>query len=280
MTLPLTLAMSINVLFIFGAVFIPGLWSVVEYLFPFAILAFALVWVLALKIFSEYFTRIIVEGFDFTQNNNLSQMIAVFAFSMIGVGFAASAAMSTNQTTIAVAMIGSLFFVTLTIFFGALKLILGFKSMLRHGLAVEASPTFWVMIPILTLLGITYVRLQHGIHAGLEMHTETGSLFIVTTIILSLQLIFGYLGYKVMRANKYFITYLSGDKKSPGSYALICPWVALVVFAFFFLHLGLVKNGVVDKFSLIYFLLLIPVIYLQIKTIITVFILNKKLLNP
>ena len=79
-------------------------------------------------------------------------MIAVFAFSMIAVGFAASAAMSTNTLTVAVAMIGSLFFVTLTVFFGIIKLILGFKSMLRHGLAVEASPTFWVIIPILTLL--------------------------------------------------------------------------------------------------------------------------------
>ena len=72
----------------------------------------------------------------------------------------------------------------MTVFFGILKLIIGFKSMLRHGLAVEASPTFWVIIPILTLLGITYVRLQHGIHTGLEMHTESGSLFIVTTIII------------------------------------------------------------------------------------------------
>ena len=39
MTLPLTLAMTINVLFVNGAVFVPNLWSVVEYLFPFAILA-------------------------------------------------------------------------------------------------------------------------------------------------------------------------------------------------------------------------------------------------
>ena len=41
MALPLTLAMTVNVLFIFGALFIPNLWSIVEYLFPLAILAFA-----------------------------------------------------------------------------------------------------------------------------------------------------------------------------------------------------------------------------------------------
>lgn len=215
MALPLTFAMTINVIFIFGAVFIPNLWNIVEYLFPLALLAFGAVGIFALKIFTDYFSRIIREGFDFTSNNNLSQMIAVFAFAMIGVGFAASAAMSHNITTVALGMLGSIFFVTLTLFFGTIKLVLGFKSMLRHGLAVEASPTLWVLIPILTLLGITYVRLQHGIHTGLGMHTETGSLFLATSFLFSLQLIFSYLGYKVMRANHYFRDYLRGDKKSP-----------------------------------------------------------------
>lgn len=65
MALPLTLAMSINVMFIFGAVFVPNIWNVIEYMFPFAILAFGAIGFLALKIFSEYFTRIIVNGFDF-----------------------------------------------------------------------------------------------------------------------------------------------------------------------------------------------------------------------
>ncbi len=157
-------------------------------------------------------------------------MIAVMAFSMIAVGYAASAAMSHNQTTVIIAMLGSLFFVTLAVFFGIIKLILGFKSMLKHGLAVEASPTFWVLIPILTLLGITYVRFQHGIHTGLNMHTETGSLFLLTGFFFSLQLIFGFLGYKVMKENKYFENYIHGKEKSPQSYALICPGVALIVF--------------------------------------------------
>gem|GEM_PF-4335262 len=52
---------------------------------------------------------------------------------------------------------------------------------------------------------------------------EAGSLFVITTVIISIQLIFGFIGYKVMRANKYFVNYLNGDKKSPTSYALICP---------------------------------------------------------
>ena len=38
MTIPLTFAMTINVCFVLGAVFVPGLWNIVEYMFPFALL--------------------------------------------------------------------------------------------------------------------------------------------------------------------------------------------------------------------------------------------------
>ena len=38
MAIPLTVAMSINVGFVLGGVFVPGLWNIVEYLFPFALL--------------------------------------------------------------------------------------------------------------------------------------------------------------------------------------------------------------------------------------------------
>jgi hypothetical protein len=101
MALPLTLAMTINVLFVSGAVFVPGLWNVVEYLFPFAMAAFFAVGVLALRTFADIFGRAISNGhFDCARNNNLTQMQAAFAFAMVGVGLAAPAAMSTVKLTI------------------------------------------------------------------------------------------------------------------------------------------------------------------------------------
>ena len=97
MTIPLTFAMTINVCFVLGAVFVPGLWGIVEFLFPFALLGFIVVGFFALKIFFEYFSRLLIKGdFDFSKNNNLSQMISIFALSMIAVGFAAPGAMSHN----------------------------------------------------------------------------------------------------------------------------------------------------------------------------------------
>ena len=62
MTLPLTYAMTINVCFVLGAVFIPGLWGVVEFLFPFALIGFIVVGYFALKIFFEYFSRLLTTG--------------------------------------------------------------------------------------------------------------------------------------------------------------------------------------------------------------------------
>ena len=114
MAIPLTLAMTVNVCFILGAVFVPGLWQVVEYLFPVAILAFLSIGIYALMILGNYFSRIFTKGdFKFSQNNNFSQMIAVFAFTMIAVGFAAPGAMSHHKEINAIGMFLSIFFLSI-----------------------------------------------------------------------------------------------------------------------------------------------------------------------
>ncbi|NCC35162.1 MAG: hypothetical protein EOM24_24590, partial [Chloroflexia bacterium] len=100
MALPLTLGMTVNVLFATGAVFVPGLWNIVEYLFPFSLTALLLVGILALRIFMNYFGRMLTAGnFDYDKNNSFSQLQAAMAFSMVAVGLAAPAAMSGNKIT-------------------------------------------------------------------------------------------------------------------------------------------------------------------------------------
>ena len=109
--IPLTLSMSINVFFVLGGVFVPGLWNVVEYMFPVALIGFLLVGIYALRIFMKFMTRMLASGdFDCARNNSLSQMVAVFAFAMVGVGFAAPGAMSNTLTWSAIGIIGSMFF--------------------------------------------------------------------------------------------------------------------------------------------------------------------------
>lgn len=281
MAIPLTYAMTINVCFVLGATFVPGLWNIVEYMFPFAILGFVAVGVYGLKIFMEYFTRIITKGgFDFAENNNLSQMLAIFAFAMVAVGLAAPGAMSHYKEISSIGLFLSIFFASVSLLLLSIKLVLGFKAILEHGISKEASGSLWIIIPILTLLGITFVRWSFGFSHNF-MHEQNPSftlLFILTSAILSVQVIFGLLGYFTMKQNGYFDEYINSDKKSPAAFALICPGVAFFVFGFFFLIFGLVKNGIVGLNTIPFFVLMLPFVYIQIKTILTMRKLNAKML--
>ncbi len=277
MILPLTYAMTINVCFILGAVFVPGLWGVVEYLFPFALLGFVVVGFFALKIFFEYFSRLLIKGdFDFSKNNNLSQMISIFSLSMIAVGFAAPGAMSHNLVVNSIGIFGALFFASLSLLLIFIKFTIGFKSMFEQGLNLEAAPSIWIVIPILTLLGITFIRISFGLEHNYDTPLNKSSLFVFTSIIVSLQIIFGILGYILMKKMGYFEKYIESTNKSSISFALICPGVAFFVFGMFFVNFGLAYNGIILKYSIAYFVLMLPFIYIQIKTIIYFFKLYKK----
>ncbi len=278
MTIPLTYAMTINVCFVLGAVFVPNLWNIVEYLFPFALLGFLIAGYYALKITFDYFSRLLTTGdFDFTKNNNLSQMISIFALSMVSVGFAAPGAMSHNLTINAIGIFGALFFGSFAMLLLIIKITMGFKNMFEQGVALEASPSLWIIIPILTLLGIMMVRVSFGLDHNFDSSLSKSSLFTLTSVILSIQIIFGILGYKVMKTNGYFEKYIEDENaRSSVSFALICPGVAFMVFGMFFINFGLTYNEVLTKYSIFYFILMIPFIFIQYKTVIYFFKLKSK----
>ena len=277
MAIPLTLSMSINVCFVLGALFVPKLWSVVEYLFPLAIMGFGIAGYYALQLFIRYFSRLIIKGdFDFASNNNLSQMISIFTFSMIAVGFAAPGAMSQYLAVNAIGIFAAIFFSMIALLLLFIKLIFGFNTILKQGISKEASPTLWIMIPILTLLGITYIRISFGLDHHFDQKLVSSSLFTFTSAILSLEVIFGIIGYKVMKEIGYFEEFVESENRSPVSFALICPGVALMVFGMFFIHFGLHANDVVEKNSLVYFLVMLPFVFIQYKTVRYFFKLKKK----
>lgn len=280
MAIPLTLAMSINVLFVIGALFVPDLWSVVEWLFPLAIIAFLAVGAYALRILLDYFGRVLTEGcVDFASNNSLAPMVAIFALAMIGVGLAAPGAMSEQAVTNVVGIMLSLFFLSVALLLALIKLVLGFQAMMEHGISESASPSLWIVIPILTLMGITLVRLSHGIHVRFDTVAEPHSLFVVTAAILSLQILFGLVGWVVMRRLGYFRDYLHGEKGNAGSFALVCPGVAFFVFGVFFVTFGLVKTGLVPHLSPLYFALLLPFALVQAKTVLVLLKLKARVLD-
>lgn len=280
MAIPLTLAMTINVMFVLGALFVPNLWSVVEWLFPGALVGFMAVGVYAMRILVTYFARVLAEGgVDFASNNSLAPMIAIFALAMIAVGLAAPAAMSQIQTVQVISIVLSLFFFSAAALLAVIKLVLGFKAMMEHGISEAASPSLWIIIPILTLLGITWIRLSHGLHHGFDAHGSPSSLFVLTATVLSTQILFGLIGWAVMKRLGYFRDYVRGDKGNAGTFALICPGVAFFVFGLFFITVGLVQTGVVTHLSPLYFLLMAPFVLVQLKTVQVMFTLKRNILH-
>lgn len=282
MAVPLTLAMTINVAFVLGAVFVPNLWSVVEWMYPGAIAAFLAVGIYALRILGAYFTRLFVHAqFDFAENNSLAPMVSIFALAMVAVGLAAPGAMSHHREINAIAMVLSIFFASAAILLLLIKIVLGFDAILRHGIQPQAAGSLWIVIPILTLLGITWIRWSMGLSHQFGNINHPTDLLLFTTVVVSLQVIFGLIGYAVMKKLNYFADYAGGAKSNAGAFALICPGVAFFVFGMFFISFGLVTPKLVSAGSWMYYLLMSPLIAVQLKTIQVYFrLFGKMLIKP
>ena len=122
-----------------------------------------------------------------------------------------------------------------------------------------------IIIPILTMLGILSLRQDHGLHVHFDSHAAAGDVLMFLTVLLSGQLLFGLVGLKVLQSQNYARTYLAdGGTRSPGSYALVCPGVALSVMIHFFVNKGLVAGGLIDKFSPSYWIMTAVAIGLQV----------------
>lgn len=265
MAIPLTLAMSVNTLFIVALVFVPGLWKVVEYMFPLAIAVFLAIGVWAVRIYLSFFGEVLASGsFKSDANNSFAQMLPAFSFSMIGVGLAAPAAMSQSTAVVGTSIVLSIFFISGAVLLSLLNIAPGFEKLLSKGASVDTLPTLWVGIPILTVVGIAVLRLNHGLHT---IHvSEGGSLFVVLATIVAVQLLFALMGWAVMRRMGYFGRLLKREEASPVAFALICPGVALTVMGHFFVNKGLVSAHIVEKFDVTWIVIVTGLTLLQVAT--------------
>jgi len=268
MVVPLTMSMTVNVLFVSSSLLIPGLWDVIEYIFPLAMLTFVSIGIYALRILGDYFVRMLLhKGYSFEQNNSLAPMVSIFALSMISVGLAAPAAMSHVREIVAIAIALAAFFATSAALLMIVMLVIGFHTMLTHGIRVEAAPSLWLMIPITTLLGITFMRTSHGMGEALGGHISSAETFIVLMTIFAIQLIFGMIGFTVMKRLNYFNDFIYGDKVHATTYALVCPGVAFPVFGLFVVKFGLLGNMLVMMWTPAMYLFLLPFLLVQVKTL-------------
>ncbi|MBS8227234.1 TsoY family (seleno)protein [Vannielia litorea] len=277
LAVPLALAMAVNGGFILGLVFVPGLWGVVEYLFPLAMIAFTAIGAYGLKLYGRFLAeRLGKGGIDCAANNSFAQTLPGFAFAMVGVGLAAPAAMSTVKATVAVSIMLSSFFILLALVIALVTMVMGLRAMMEHGANAEAAPTLLIAIPLLTVVAIAWLRQAHGLHVHFDVHGGPASSFLMLLPLLALQLVTALFGLTVLRAQGYFARFISGPERSPASYALVCPGVALSVMLQFFVNKGLVGAGVIEKFSAVYWAATAPALMLQLATIALVLKLNAK----
>lgn len=277
MAMPLALAMSINVGFIIGLVFVPGLWSIVEYLFPAAIVAFLAVGVLALRQLGGFLSRVIVQGgFEHRANNSFAQLLPAFTLSMVGVGLAAPGAMSVTAATAGVSVVLSTFFLVAAAVIALIGIVMGLHSMMEHGVAVEQAPTLMVVVPIMTVLGILLVRQDHGLHVHFESHTSAGDMLVMLSRMVSLEIVFLLFGLTVLAATGYTARFIKGAETSVGSYALVCPGVAFSVMMHFWINKGLVAAGLIAKFGVAYWALSGIALAAQFAMIALVLVLNAR----
>ena len=274
---PLAAAMSVNALFIVGLVFVPQLWSVVEYLFPMALVAFVGIGLWALTMLGHFIGRVLSEkSFDLETNNSFAQLMPGFALAMVAVGLAAPAAMSTAPMTVGVGLVLSTFFASLAILWIAVTLVLALPAIFKQGTAPEAAPTLMAIVPILTVLGIMTLRQSHGLHTTFEAHSTAGETLLFLAKTLSVQIAILLAGGMVLRRQGYFAHWVFGPKVSAGSYALVCPGVALSVMIHFFVNKGLVDAGIVAKFGAAYWALTIPALIAQFAMVALVLRLNRQ----
>jgi len=275
---PLASAMTVNALFIVGLVFVPKLWTIVEYLFPMALAAFLFIGVWALRTIGDFLGRVLTKGgvFDVTAHNSFAQLMPAFALAMVGVGLAAPAAMSTNTVTVGTSLVLSTFFGFASILYTVVAAVTAFNSMLHYGTAKEAGPTLLVIVPIMTVLGILFLRQDHGLHTTFGVHGTAGETMVFLARMLTVQVVFLMLGVLVLRRQGYFADFVMGPKTSPGSYALVCPGVALSVMLHFFVNKGLTAAGIIDKFSMAYWAVTAIALLSQALMVWLVFRLNRQ----
>lgn len=281
MAVPLTVAMTVNALFVVGATMVPGMWNFIEYLLPPAVAVFAGIGVYALKIYSDFVRHMFNGNFSYEANTGLNQLLAAFAFAMVGVGMAAGAAMSSTMATAALAFAGSVFFATASALVIVVMAPFGLYSMLRYGLAQVNSASLWLPIPIITILGITFMRNSHG--TGFFEMSRTGEATdlttmtaVIFTVAVAMQAIFLLFGHVMMSSNGYYRDYVLTKKhQSPAAFTLVCPGVAVGVLGTFGLHSGLVASGVIAKFSAAYWVLMGSIWAVQLATIVLIVILLK-----
>lgn len=229
----LALGMTFNVLLSGGVFYSPWIRDNMQQLMGPALgfwgVLFAYTMFLALRIQKTYLEK----GFDVLKMH-FGWLLIPFALAMSSVSGSGIAALAADETIAKGAFLLSLIPFTMAAFLALVKLVSIFRSQYRLGRPerIEFLPSFFVIIPLTTLLSITLYRYGHFFHHHFEGHIPAAYDSFVTAGAWAFQL--WYLALGLLLLGAYFKNNLFSMKYFDESqWSLICPMVALAVLGAF-----------------------------------------------
>lgn len=241
MIAPLVLAMSVNAGFVVGLVFVPGLWSIKELLFPFALLAFLILFIVATSRWLAQQTLLKSNRLSY-QSKGLIELLATFAFAMITVGFSASAAMSDTAWVHTSGVVLSFAGAAMTIWAAIRVLIDRLPSLKAHPIAATATGSLLMGVPILTVLGIAIYRVMMASKHHFDVELGQGVITATLGILFLSQILIFLVATPTIKRAAGWRTLVS-EQPQGASFSLICPGVGLFVLGMFFVSNGLIPLG-------------------------------------
>jgi hypothetical protein len=266
LAMPLATAMTVNASLIVGALFVPHLWSIVEYLFPVAMLVFLALGVWAMRLYARILRRATQGHVNLGGAASFAQVLPAFTFAMVAVGLAAPAALSETPWVVALSLVLSTFFAVSALVIAVIKTSIALSRMFSEGLDESALPTLWIWVPVLTVLSITFMRQDHGVTHTLGLASQ-GDWLMPLLLVVSAQVFVIVFGAIAMQSYAYLPRILRGEIHNAPAFSLICPGVALSVSLQFLINKGFVAAGVITKFSATYWALSAVPMVLTVMTI-------------
>ncbi|UOD51066.1 TsoY family (seleno)protein [Orrella daihaiensis] len=241
MVAPLVLAMSVNAGFVVALVFIPGLWNIKEWLFPFALLVFLVLFIVAFRRWRAQQVLLRTNRLSY-QSKGLIELLATFAFAMITVGFSTSAAMSDTTWIHTTGIVLSLVGAAMTIWAAIRVLIDRLPSLRAHPIAATATGSLLMGVPILTVLGIAAYRVMMAGKHHFEVTIGQSTVTAILGILFLAQILIFFIATPTLKQTGGWRTLVS-EQPQGASFSLICPGVGLFVLGMFFISNGLVPLG-------------------------------------
>lgn len=244
MITPLVLAMSVNAGFVGGLVFIPKLWSIKEFLFPFALITFVMILILAVTRWLRHNTIARMQGFTY-QGKGLLELLSTFALAMITVGFSASAAMSSTPFVYSTGMVLAIFSTILTLASGINVARARLKHITAQSIMPSSTGSLLMAVPITTVLGIAIYRLIMAGNHHFGLAASTATIAVVLGLLFTFQLLVFTLATPVIIRAGGFKELISKNPNG-ASLSLVCPGVGLFVLGMFFVTKGLAEPGFIS----------------------------------